>query len=172
MAKRKVKDGKIIAFDLSLSNSGFAVGEVTDGELKVIEYGSIGTKRFTKHTHGFRLNHIAQAVKELYKKYPDATNVVKERAFSNGRIAATQAIFKVVGIWELTSHLSKIDEFTDIAPTSVKKYLTGNGRASKQAVADAVKDATGIETSNNDESDAIAVLLAYCMQNKLLEGEI
>lgn len=162
---------KIIAFDLSLSNTGFAVGEITDGKLTVVEYGSIGTRRFSKHSHGFRLNYIAQEIKALYKKYPEANRIVKERAFSNGRIAATQAIFKVVGAWELTSHLHGVDEFTDIAPTSVKKLLTGNGRASKEDVAQAVKNLTGIETSNNDESDAIAVLWAYCMQNELLKEE-
>lgn len=160
---------QLIAFDLSLTNSGYAVGEVEDGELEIIEVGSIPTTRFTKYTHGFRLNHIATEISKLYKKYPDADAVIKEGSFSNGHIRSTQIIFKVVGVWELITHIRGHDKFTDIAPSSVKKQVTGNGRAKKSVVADKVKEITGIETRNNDESDAIAVLLAYCKTEGLTD---
>lgn len=159
---------KIIAFDLSLSNSGFAVGEVVDGKLNVIEYGTIGTKRFSKHPLGYRLKYIADKVEELYKRFPEATHVVKERSFSNGRITATQQIYKVVGVWELVSHLNNHNTFTDIPPTTIKKELTGNGRATKDEVATAVADLTGVDTKIDDESDALAVLITYCRQAGLL----
>lgn len=160
---------QIIAFDLSLTNSGYAVGEVEDGELTILEYGSISNKRFSRHSHGFRLDRIADAISELFKKYPDADAVVKEGSFSNGFIKSTQALFKVVGVFELTSFLNGHEHFTDIAPNSVKKTVTGNGKAKKDVVAKAVKDITGIETANDDESDAIAVMLAYCADEKLIE---
>lgn len=151
---------RVLAFDLSLSNSGYAVGDIVDGTLTVVEYGSIGTKRIAKQGTGKRLHYIATEVKKLYAKFsPD--RVAKERSFSNGRITATQQIYKVVGVWEMISHTAGIDEFTDITPPTVKKQLTGNGRASKEEVARAVKDYTGIETKINDESDAIAVLISY-----------
>ena len=162
---------QIIAFDLSLTNSGYAVGEVEDGELTILEYGSISNKRFSRHSHGFRLDRIADAISELFKKYPDADAVVKEGSFSNGFIKSTQALFKVVGVFELTTFLNGYEHFTDIAPNSVKKTVTGNGKAKKDVVAKAVKEITGIETANDDESDAIAVLLAYCVDKKLIEIE-
>lgn len=162
---------KIIAFDLSLSNTGYAVGEVTDGKISIIEVGSISTKRFTRRPLGFRLNHIAQNVKKIFTEHPDAGAVVKERSFSNGRITATQRIFMVNGVWELVAYLNGVDEYTDIAPNSVKKTVTGNGRASKQVVAKKVAELTDVETNNNDESDAVAVLIAYCRQEELLDEE-
>lgn len=162
---------QLIAFDLSLTNSGYAVGEVEDGELEIIEVGSIPTTRFTKYSHGFRLNHIAKEVNKLYKKYPEADAVIKEGSFSNGHILSTQVIFKVVGVWELITHIRGHDKFTDIAPSSVKKEVTGNGRAKKKDVAKRVREITGIETANNDESDAIAVLLAYCKIEGIAEVE-
>lgn len=160
---------QIIAFDLSLTNSGYAVGEVEDGELEIIEFGSISNKRFSRHSHAFRLNRIAEAVTALLKKYPDADAIVKEGSFSNSFIKSTQIIFKVVGVWELVAFLNGHEHFTDIAPNSVKKAVTGNGRAKKFQVAEAVKEITGLETANDDESDAIAVLLAYCADKRLIE---
>lgn len=162
---------QIIAFDLSLSNSGYVVGEVENGQLEIVEVGSINTKRFSRHSHGYRLNYVAKQFAELYGKYPDADAIVKEMSFSNGRIKATQIIWKVVGVWELITFIKGYKEHTDIAATSVKKQVTGNGRASKEDVATAVMEFTGVETSNNDESDALAVLIAYCKQENLLEEE-
>lgn len=162
---------EIIAFDLSLTNTGYAVGRVEDGELDILEVGSIPTKRFTKYSHGFRLNHIAKEINKLYKRYPEADAVIKEGSFSNGHILSTQVIFKVVGVWELITHIRGHDEFTDIAPSSVKKQVTGNGRAKKKDVSEKVQELTGIETANNDESDAVAVLLAFCKIEGLIEVE-
>lgn len=159
---------QILAFDLSLSNSGYAVGDITDGKLTVIEYGSIGTKRFAQRSTGMRLHYIAAETKKIYKKYATADHVVKERSFSNGRITASQQIQKVNGVWEMVGYTEKFDDFTEIPPTTVKKLLTGNGRADKTVVAEKVKDFTGITTKNNDESDALAVLIAYGIQQGLL----
>lgn len=165
-----IKEGrkKVIAFDMSLTNSGYAVGEVVDGELFILEVGSIPTTRFTQYSHGFRLNHIGEEVSKIYKRFPDADAVVKEGSFSNRFVRSTQVLFKVVGVWELITFLRGFEEFTDIAPSSVKKTVTGNGRANKQLVAEAVDKLTGIETANDDESDAIAVLLSYCSQEQLI----
>lgn len=151
---------RILAFDLSLTNSGWCCGEIINGKLKVIAYGSIGTKRFAKRSTGFRLNYIAAELQKLYKTYK-VDRVVKERSFSNGRITSTQQLFKVNGVYEMITHLADHDGFTELAPTTVKKQLTGNGKASKEEVAAAVATYTGIETKVNDESDAIAVLISY-----------
>lgn len=160
---------QIIAFDLSLTSSGYAVGEVSGRDLEIIEIGTIKTKYKKGEEAGRRLHTIAQAVENLYKEYPDAEMIVKERSFSNGRVKATQQIFKVVGIWELMSYLAGHDVFTDIAPNSVKKEVTGNGRASKKLVAEKVEELTGITASNDDESDAIAVLITLCLQKNLID---
>jgi len=160
---------RIIAFDLSLTSSGYAVGTVEGEDLRIDEIGTIKTKYVKGDEDGKRLNTIAQAVQNLYDKYPNAEKIVKERSFSNGRITSTQKIFKVAGVWELASYLSGHSEFTEIAPNSVKKEVTGNGRASKKEVSDKVEELTGLEPANNDESDAIAVLITFCLKQDLIE---
>lgn len=162
---------QLIAFDLSLTNSGYVVGEVTDGQLTVLELGSIPTTRFTKHSHGFRLNHIAEKLEEIYEKYPNASAIIKEGSFSNGFIRSTQILFKLVGMFELVSYRNDYEGHIDIAPSSIKKKLTGNGRAKKEKVRERVVKYTGLDPSNLDESDAIAVLLSYCYDEGLLDLE-
>lgn len=165
-----IKEGrkKVIAFDMSLTNSGYAVGEVVDGELFILEVGSIPTTRFTKYSHGFRLNHIGEEVSKIYKRFPDADLVAKEASFSRF-VRSTQAIYKVNGVWELITFLRGHEDFTDLAPSTIKKEVTGKGNSNKQVVAEYVERLTGIVTANDDESDAIAVLLTFCSREKLID---
>ena len=159
----------IMAFDLSLSNTGYAVAEVVDRKLFLHEVGSIGTKRYAQRSTGFRLNYIATELAALFKKYPTAEKVVKEQSFSNARIKSTQQIFKVNGVFELVSYIHKHEDFEELAPTTVKKWVTGDGRADKTDVALAVRSLTGFNSKVNDETDAVAVLYAYCKKEGLID---
>ena len=47
----------------------------------------------------------------------------------------TQALFKVVGIADLAAWRQSKTQFEEIAPTTVKKLLTGSGKATKEDVA-------------------------------------
>lgn len=64
-------------------------------------------------------------------------------------------------------------EFTDkpISPLSVKKTVTGSGKAEKDVVAKHVRKLTGYEGefATDDESDAVAIALAYALQNGLMK---
>lgn len=49
----------------------------------------------------------------------------------------------------------------------MKKILTGSGKASKQDVADALADHVGnLEYASDDESDAVAVGVAWILKHK------
>lgn len=162
---------KLLSFDLSLSNSGWAVFTIEDRELKLDTYGSIGTKRFAQRSTGMRLDYISKEVGKLYKEHKP-TIVVKERSFSNFRITATQQIFKVNGVWEHTTYLADQEDFSELTPSEVKKYVTGDGKAKKDKVTKAVNDHFGLKLKavDNDIADAIAVGLAYCRREGLING--
>lgn len=95
---------------------------------------------------------------------------VRERAFS--RFAReTQTLNKVVGIADLAVWDITQSSFSEIAPTTVKKLLTGSGRASKDEVAAALSDYLGEQTyATSDESDAAAVGVAWLIQNDLIQS--
>ena len=55
----------------------------------------------------------------------------------------------------------------EIAPTTVKKLITGHGHASKEDIAAALKALVGFQRSGlpHDATDALAIALSYALTN-------
>lgn len=153
-----------LAMDLSLNGPGFAVVAVepTSGKPIILDARSLVLTRHT--SHGAKLSATAALITELYNTYKPQ-HIVREKGFS--RFAATtQALFKVVGVSDYVlynaGHTKHIDE---LSPTTVKKTVAGNGKASKDDVKSAVMRYLQVEDAkyfaNEDESDAAAVALTH-----------
>lgn len=99
----------------------------------------------------------------------DVDVLVREKGFS--RFAReTQALYKVFGVADLAAWNCNEKTFDEIAPLSIKKLLTGSGKASKSDVAAALQNYVGVrDYACDDESDAVAVGIAWLMQNNYLE---
>jgi len=170
-----------LAMDLSLSQPGFAVLAITEGKPVVLETSV--RKTDTKRTHGERLEEIHSDVEGYLWGYKP-THIVREKGFSRFP-AVTQTLFKVVGVSDMAiAHYSGCfdkgpKEAHEIAVTSVKKLVTGNGKASKEDVAEAVFRRLQIENTDeyytksgkliDDKTDALAVGLAYYIEKGLIE---
>jgi len=164
-----------LALDLSLSSPGFAVIAVTDeGDPILLEKSHVKTN--ANQSHGYRLHQIAVELERLMLNYKPE-HIVRERGFSRFP-TTTQALFKVVGVSDFLAQITGTREkFTtniyEIAPTTVKKAVTGNGRASKKDVEKEVAKWLQIDRTNffetDDESDAAAVGLAYLVENGITE---
>lgn len=77
----------------------------------------------------------------------------------------TQALFKVVGIADLAAWQKCRAVYEEIAPSAIKKLLTGSGKASKEDVAAASHRFIGEQVyQTDDESDAVAVGIAWLLQ--------
>ncbi|MHA6240991.1 crossover junction endodeoxyribonuclease RuvC, partial [Bacillus subtilis] len=86
---------------------------------------------------------------------------VFEKGFNKFAVA-TQQIQRTVGMLLFTLYSNNIEDIEEIAPTSVKKYITGDGKASKEKLADHLIYYVGeIKYKTNDESDAVGVGIAY-----------
>lgn len=158
---------KILAQDLSLNSPAFAVLEVVEGEVEILHLSHLKTN--TKKEHGYRLLQIYNHIKNIYEEHPDLDAVVREKGFSRFP-KVTQSLFKVVGVSDIIAYINKFNTVHEIAPTSVKKFITGNGKASKDDVADSVNTylGTNINFKTDDESDAVAVGIAFLIQKKVL----
>lgn len=155
---------RFLGMDLSLSSPGFSVIELRDGIPLLVHVSHRKTN--PKQSHGGRLEDIRAELSTIYAKYKPFDAIIREKGFSH-HAATTQAIFKVVGVteWYLRGH--KIEE---ISPTTVKKTLTGDGKASKDDVAQAVKRYVGdVDFVTDDESDATAVILAHLIREGMLK---
>lgn len=118
--------------------------------------------RSEKKCHGQILSEINDLITELAV---DVAVFVREKGFSRFP-HETQALFKVVGVADLVAWRTCRTEFVEIAPTTVKKLLTGSGKASKEEVAAALQEHWGAyEYATDDESDAVAVGIAWLLMN-------
>lgn len=156
--------------DQSLKRPGFALLEFDkeSGKVSVLRKSIVDNKTERK-SHGQLLAEIAKEIK-TYLRDLDTGNMilVRERGFYKTPVE-TIALAKVAGVADLYAYSYHGATFDEIAPSSIKKLVTGNYRADKQEVANALEQYVGkLEYRSDDESDAIAVGIAWLIQHKYL----
>lgn len=164
--KDKLSKLRVLSLDLALKTTGWAVIDVgEDNTLTLVDCGIIQTN--PKQTHGERLREIRRGLEEIYLKYKVNT-IAKERGFSRFP-TETQALYKTHGV---TEELFADYTVHDYAPTTVKKNVTGNGKAPKDKVAEAVKEwlklPEDFEFVTTDDSDAAAVAITHLIKTRRL----
>ncbi len=156
---------KLIALDLSLVNSGYTVFEVHRGYMEVLEFGTIPTD--SKLETGKRLQIIGKALTDLKIEFEPRV-VVIERVFSRYEKATAQ-LNKVLGIAEMV--FSGCFQKT-IPPNTVKRMLTGDGFADKNAVKEAVlQKFPELENGGLDVTDSAGLALCWFEMQKPWLGE-
>lgn len=139
----------------------------SDGHAELLNKCNI-QKKSREQRHGLILNTIYTTIQPWIAR---ADVLVRERGFSR-YAAETQALFKVVGITDLAAWQIREMTFDEIAPASVKKIITGSGRASKADVAASLAQYVGQQFyASDDESDATAVAVAWLIQHGFLDEE-
>lgn len=158
----------ILGIDSSLRCPAFAVVKVTDGKAEVIEVSHITTS--SKKSTGYRLFQIYNHFIDILERY-DFDEVVIEKGFNKFAVA-TQQIQRTVGVILFAQYMiyrNEVEDIHEIAPTSVKKAITGKGKASKQELADGLIQFVGdVKYKTDDESDAVGVALALALQKNWL----
>lgn len=167
----------VVSADLSFRRPGFAKlrCEMRNGQAVItdVETGFVDNKLAKKKTNGEILNEITDFMAKFFPaNREDVPNYfVRERALdkyaASGRQAVTlEQIFRVVGLTDAFLWRVYRREFDEIHPKTVKKLVTGDGLADKKKVADALADYVGPrEYKVDDESDAVAIGLAFLIQN-------
>lgn len=153
----------VLAIDSSLACPAFAVLEfnLTNRTVKVIQVSHIKTS--AKKTTGHRLTQIHEHFTGLLDTF-HFDEIVFEKGFNKFAVA-TQQIQRTIGVLLFTLYRNNAEAYSEIAPTSVKKAVTGNGKATKQELADALEKYVGVvEYKTNDESDSVGVGLALGIQ--------
>lgn len=166
----RTRNKRILSMDLSLNLPAFAVTEVVGDKLVIKEISHIDNKKGKKITTAEKLDKTYQEVKRLLKKYKKFDVVVRERGFS--RYAnTTQLLFRVVGVTDLVAlQVAGIDKIEEIPPATIKVAVAGFSRAEKKEVEKGVRaylteEQKDIEFYSDDESDAVAVAITYCIKN-------
>jgi crossover junction endodeoxyribonuclease RuvC len=151
-----------------MSSAGVAVIDVEDRTPKLVTAFRIKTN--PKERHGQRLHVISKGLRKVHDENAPFEAIIREKGFS--RFAATtQALFKVVGISDVVLRDYNIVE---LSPTTIKKAMTGNGKAEKIDVEYAVRELLDLDASyifiSDDASDACGVILTYLIEKGLIDG--
>jgi crossover junction endodeoxyribonuclease RuvC len=150
--------------DASLSASGFC-----KIEQDTVEFCTIKTKLEGFSNDLDRFKYISDSI---IKKIPKDTNmIVIEDVFipvSKAHMGAAIKLAMLAGYIRMMLYEAKMP-FSVVAPTSIKKHLTGNGNAPKDQMAVHLFKNHNIMTKNNNECDAVAMAFMardiYTMMN-------
>lgn len=113
-----------------------------------------------KETYGKRLHTIREFLKDLMGKYPPY-EVAIERGYTFHN-NATQVLYRCHGVCNQLFH--EYDQFY-YPPATIKKLITGNGRASKSLVQDKILEKyPNLEFMNEDESDAVGIAVSHMIK--------
>jgi len=152
-----------IGLDVSMNSTGWAVLSYDGTSIQYVDSGIIKAK--TKLSHGLRLQKQRNQFIELIEKYPNA-KFARESGFSR-HIKSTQVLYKAYGVTEEVFADMGLVEY---APTTIKKYVTGNGRADKEQVEFFIRDKIKFNDefvfTSDDESDAVAIALTHIEKEK------
>ncbi len=176
----------IFAADLSLKRPGFCRIHVHKTEGSTVEFTkvncmSVDNKTDTKKTHGQLLDEIFYAMGDFKPHLREGEGVVdkifyvREHAFNARGSMKEMGIFEVVGVTNFWAYQHGESQWHEIYPVQIKKLITGNGKASKEEVAEGLKKyLPDLQFKNDDESDATAVAIAWLIQHgelKQIESE-
>lgn len=165
---------RVVAGDLSLKRPGFCI----------ITMDTLNEKRYVKDIKVFSVDNKNDRVKEkgellddvlraISQNFPDQekdgieTYYVREKRVS--QYFSDNTVYETVGItdWFLWRIGKKWDE---IYPVTIKKVITGSGKADKDQVAECLRRYVGnMEFANDDESDAAAIAITWLIMHKEID---
>lgn len=186
----RLTDTVVFGADLGLNRPGFSRIHLKkdDGiwhinSVTVMSVDNKSKQKNMKKQRGEKLAEIADSfirfvaddIENMGRSVP--CYFVREHSINNasfGRRSGTAArtgISETVGVMDLQLWLlQKYAVWDEIYPVTIKKQLTGNHKASKEEVAEAVRRYVGdMDFKNDDESDAVAVALAWLIKNDYIE---
>lgn len=158
----------VLGADLSLRRPSFCslTVETVDKSAKItnITFTTVDNKTNKKKTHGELLDDIVQGFNKAYscKEY---CYLVRENEIMKVKVPSERSLSKVVGVLDWYCWLAFKKEWYSIYPMTIKKLITGSGKAEKSEVALALEKYIGKhEYKCDDESDAAAVAIAWLIQ--------
>lgn len=143
---------KIIGIDPSLSGTAVCIGN--GGERETAIQRTV-TKNMGDHPAG-RIKRIEKVVSEVERLINgvDANLILIETyAFGSNTVAYSAELGGILR-WHLLDHTKHLFE---VAPLTLKKFLTGKGKGQKEVIAGAIGAKFGRTFPNNDETDAFGL---------------
>ncbi len=157
---------RYIGLDVSSVATGVAVVDrKPDGSLTLVAHDVITTS--SKQEIGKRLVLFAETLQGFFDEYqPDY--VIREETINNR--ASNAILFKFLGVAQFLARNNGHQKTYEYYPTTIKKSVTGTGRASKETVAANAQKyfREDLSVLTDDETDAIAAILTHLDKTSLI----
>lgn len=162
---------RILGIDPGLKTTGYGVIESSNGEIRFLEAGVIRSDA-DEEDLGQRILSLYHGVLEVIDEWKPATIAVEQlyAHYEHPRTAILMGHAR--GVLLLAAAERKI-EVTSYAATKVKKLITGNGRASKEQIQNAVTRELSLTKvpEPNDAADGLALALCHAYANATMHGK-
>lgn len=142
----------ILGIDPGTATTGWGlIKKIEDRDFEIIEWGLIETKKET--APHIRLHEIHEQMLSILDKFrPDV--LVMEKVFMFNNAKTVIRVSQAQGVILLSCASSGINiEVFEYAPQTIKKLITGTGRANKKEMEAAVKEILGAKLSKKDLKD-------------------
>lgn len=158
----------ILGIDPGTATTGFGLVRLNGKGNEVVTWGLIETSKTLLKEH--RLDFIFEETLALIKKHkPDV--FVFEKIFFATNAKTVIAVGQAQGVMILAAGKSKV-HIEEYAPGTIKKMITGNGRANKKEVQEhirrilgnRVKSAKHKKTHFDNAADALAIALTHAFK--------
>ena len=144
---------RILGIDPGLKNFGYAVIEYSS-DLNLVCAGEILTKKDEKK----RLMIVYDSIDDVINTYkPDFC--ILEKTFINNNAATSLALGQARGVILLCLQKNNI-EYQEISATSIKKIISGGGKAEKKEIQEFVRGVFNVELEHNAADAVISALCA------------
>ena len=155
---------RILGVDPGTTLLGFAVLEVRDKQLCMLEMGVIRLHKFPEHS--VRLQRIFERLKQVVFEYKPREMAI-EAPFYGKNAQSMLKLGRAQGVAIAAAMTSGVHT-QEYAPRKIKQAITGNGNASKEQVAAMLEQELKIDLSDQllDATDALGVALCHYFQTK------
>jgi len=158
----------ILGIDPGTATTGFGLVNFTKTGNEVVDWGLIETDKSLLKER--RLDFIFEEVQRLIIKFkPDV--FVFEKVFFSNNAKTVIAVGQAQGVMLLAASKTKV-HVEEYAPGTIKKMITGSGRANKKEVQEHIRKILGArvksekhkKTHFDDSADALAIALTHAFK--------
>lgn len=148
----------ILGIDPGLASTGFGVINKKNDKIKTQAWGVIKTKANQRSEK--RLEKIYDSLLKIIEKHEPETGACEDLFFSKNKKTAKK-VFQARGV-TLAAFGKKQVPVTSYKPQSIKKALTGYGRADKDQMQEMTKTTLGLKEIPEPDHAADALACALC----------
>lgn len=159
----KAKAYRIVGIDPGTNVLGYAVIEIVNKKVNMLELGEIKMKHL--ETHHDKLKYIYERIQTIIEIY-QPNQMAIEAPFFGKNVQSMLKLGRAQGA-AIVSGMTKGLEVTEYAPRKIKQSITGNGNASKEQVAAMLNNILD-QTINEvylDATDALAAAVCHYFQS-------